>query len=148
MKLPYAVVYVDRGLAGDGLAHYLNLQWKDGWDYVAHLAGTGPKQGILMKKRDVPGLGKIYLSLMSLWDGKNLTESELFASFTRILSDDPSELANVRAMLGRDTEVKEHFEEWLRGLVKDRPAIRMSSGSPVAVSDELLEVLAKEKKGR
>ncbi len=159
-KLPYAVHYIDRDLTDDGLTHHLNMQWKDGWEYVSHLpdgleervarglrgpGGGAAKQALLMKKRDVPEPFKVFNALMSLYNAKNLTMDELFASFTSLLSADPSDLPEVRAWLGDKTEVRERFEEWLLGL-KDRPVIAMSNGTRVEISDELLEALEEEER--
>ncbi len=146
-KLPYVVVYVDRDLTDVGLTGYLNMQWKDGWEYVAHLPGPSsyPKQGLLMKKRDLPEPFKVFNALMTLYKSKNLTTHELFASFTSLLSEDPSDLPEVRAWLG-EGETRDKFEEWLRGLLRDRPVIQMSSGLPITLSEELLAALAKDEK--
>lgn len=143
--LPYAVVYIDRDLTELGLTNYLNLQWRDGWEYVSHLSDPGPKQALLMKKRDYPEPYRVLAALMSLWDSKHMTMDELFASFIAILSDDPLELPAVRAALEDKADVRDLFEGWLRGL-KERPTIMMSSGKRIDISDELLEALAEEEK--
>jgi len=145
-RFPYHVVFVDRALSPDEFEHYLNLQWKDGWDYVSHISASGPKLGILMKKRDYPESHKVIGALMSIWGDSHITDDELFANLTGFLSEDPSELSSVREALtvlgkGGRAGVDVRFEAWLRGL-KDRPTIAVSSGRVIPISDELLAALA------
>src|SRR5271170_3644581 len=146
--LPYNVVFIDHGLSETVFTNYLNTQWKEGWDYVAHLTCVGPKQALLMKKRDYPEMHKVLAALMSLWGDGTITRDELFAKFTALLSDDPTELAAVRATLKDKPGAGAQFEEWLRDLRKKRPAIMMSSGTRIEISDELLEVLIEDAKKR
>lgn len=142
LKRPYVVQYIDRGLSEEQFTHHLNMQWKEGWEYVAYLTAPGPKQALLMKMRNYPEPVKVINALMSLWNDKHMTTDELFAKCTALLSDDPSELPAIRAALG-EGGTRASFEEWLRGL-KERPTIMHSSGVRVEISDELLAILAKE----
>jgi hypothetical protein len=147
LKRPYAVQYLESAPTDEWFTHYLNKQWKEGWEYVAHLTVPGPKQALLMKMRNYPEPQRVIAALMSLWGDKHMTTDELFAKCTAILSDDPSELPAIRAALGEgqwEGSTRSRFEEWLQSLRKDRPAIAMSSGKYIEISDELLAVLEEE----
>lgn len=62
LKLPYAVQYIDSAPTDAWFTNYLNTQWKEGWEYVAHLTVPGPRQGLLMKKRNYPEPYKVTFS--------------------------------------------------------------------------------------
>jgi hypothetical protein len=78
----------------------------------------------------------------------DLTQSELFAWLTGVVSTNPTKLAEARSKLAFDPNLRREFETWLQGILHEQPRILVVGTHPreIEISKALLEVLAQEER--